>query len=132
MTPAQRRACIQAVKSHDTGPERVVRSVLHSLGCRFSRSPLGLPGSPDVVMPARRTAVFVHGCFWHGHGCARGRRKPATNADYWKAKVARNRARDKRGSAALRRDNWRVVVVWECETHDRAMLRKRLSASICS
>ncbi|MFO0836884.1 MAG: very short patch repair endonuclease [Phycisphaerae bacterium] len=129
-TPAQRRACMQPVKSRDTGPERIVRSVLHRLGCRFSHAPVGLAGSPDVVMRARRTVVFVHGCFWHGHGCARGRREPVTNAAYWQAKIARNRARDKQVRLVLSRDKWRVFVVWECQTRDRDALTERLSTLI--
>jgi DNA mismatch endonuclease (patch repair protein) len=126
LTPAQRRACMQAVKGRDTTPERVVRSVLHRLGCRFALHHAGLPGKPDVVMPARRRIVFVHGCFWHGHTCRHGRRRPKTNAKYWHAKIARNRARDRRTLAALRRVDWRVLVVWECQTKHRPALALRL------
>ena len=126
LTPAQRRACMQAVKGRDTTPERIVRSVLHRLGCRFALHRFDLPGKPDIVMPARRRIVFVHGCFWHGHGCAHGRRKPATNCAYWRAKIAGNRERDRRTSAAIRRDGWRVLIVWECQSHDRGRLTGRL------
>ena len=74
----------------------------------------GLPGRPDLVMPGRRVVVFVHGCFWHGHDCARGARQPKANADYWTAKIGRNRARDAAARTALEGAGWRVVTVWEC------------------
>lgn len=131
LTPAQRRACMQAVKGQDTTPERIVRSALHLLGCRFALHSADLPGKPDIVMPARRGIVFVHGCFWHGHTCAHGRREPATNVAYWRTKLERNRERDRRAIAALRRAGWRVLVVWECQTRvsarRNAHLRRFLS-----
>lgn len=116
---------MQAVKGRDTTPERAVRSLLHRLGCRFVLHRADLPGKPDIVMPARRRIVFVHGCFWHGHGCARGRRTPSTNTAYWRAKIARNRERDRELLAALRKDGWRVLVVWECRTRRIDQLNKR-------
>lgn len=127
LTPAQRRACMQSVKGRDTTPERIVRSMLHRIGCRFALHRADLPGKPDIVMPARNAAVFVHGCFWHGHGCARGKRKPVTNAAYWRAKIQRNRNRDRRDCAALRRSGWRVRIVWECQAKDPIKLANRLS-----
>jgi DNA mismatch endonuclease (patch repair protein) len=127
LTPAQRRACMQAVKGRNTTPERIVRSVLHRLGCRFSLHRTDLPGKPDIVMPARGYVVFVHGCFWHGHTCVRGRRKPATNVQYWQDKIQRNKIRDRRALAALKRRGWKTLVVWECETHVLDRLIERLS-----
>jgi DNA mismatch endonuclease (patch repair protein) len=126
LTKAQRSACMKAVKSRDTTPELVVRSALHRLGCRFALHRADLPGKPDIVMSARHRIVLVHGCFWHGHACPHGRRKPATNAAYWRAKIARNKARDRRTLGALRRAGWRVLVVWECQTRDGARLSARL------
>lgn len=127
LTPAQRRACMQAIKGKDTTPERLVRSILHRLGCRFALHRADLPGKPDIVMPARRSVVFMHGCFWHGHGCARGRRMPATNVAYWQTKIQRNRNRDRRTIAALCRAGWRVLVVWECETRNPVQVSRRLA-----
>lgn len=127
LTPAQRRACMRAVKGRDTTPERIVRSMLHRLGCRFALHRADLPGKPDIVMPARGCVVFVHGRFWHGHTCARGRRKPATNSRYWRAKIGRNTRRDRRVRAALRDDGWYVFVIWECETRKPVRLTQRLS-----
>jgi DNA mismatch endonuclease (patch repair protein) len=96
-------------------PERTVRSVLHRLGFRFALHRADLPGKPDIVMPARRAVVFVHGCYWHMHGCKRGRSTPVTNAAFWRTKRESNRMRDRRNVKALRRAGWWVVVVWECE-----------------
>jgi DNA mismatch endonuclease (patch repair protein) len=116
------------VKGEDTGPERRVRSILHRLGYRFRLHARELPGTPDIVLRPRRAAIFVHGCFWHGHGCARGSRRPRTNEAYWEAKVARNRARDAGKLAALEAAGWRVLTLWECELKDEAALAARLSA----
>ena len=95
-----RSAVMRAVKSRDTGPERAVRAMLWPLapGYRLHRD--DLPGKPDIVYASRKLAIFVHGCFWHGHDCPRGARMPKANADYWAAKIARNRARDERTLAA--------------------------------
>ncbi|MFZ2873268.1 MAG: very short patch repair endonuclease [Phycisphaerales bacterium] len=126
LTPAHRRACMRAVKGKDTTPERIVRSALHRLGCRFSLHRPDLPGKPDLVFRSRRAVVFVHGCYWHMHACKRGRSTPATNAAFWRAKRERTRARDRRTQAALRCAGWRVLVVWECRTRDARALRADL------
>ena len=115
------------VKGRDTGPELTVRRLLWRLGARYRLHRRDLPGSPDIVMPGRRLVVFVHGCFWHGHDCARGARTPKTNRDYWTAKVARNRARDLDATARLKALGWRVEVVWECELKAAAALEARLA-----
>lgn len=114
------------VKGRDTRPEKVVRSLLHSMGYRFRLQKKDLPGKPDIVLPRFRTAVFVHGCFWHRHpGCKRAS-MPAVNAEYWRRKFERNMARDAANKAALEKQAWRVLVVWECELKDMAALRMRL------
>ncbi|HEY0103836.1 MAG TPA: very short patch repair endonuclease [Brevundimonas sp.] len=113
-TPDKRSAVMRRVKSRDTGPELAVRRFLRAAGVGYRLGGVALPGRPDVVMKGRRVALFVHGCFWHGHDCPRGARKPKANADYWAAKIARNRARDAANDAALRQQGWRVITVWEC------------------
>lgn len=128
LTKAQRSACMKAVKSRDTKLERVVRSALHRLGCRFALHRADLSGKPDIVMPARHRIVLVHGCFWHGHACPHGLCKPATNAAYWRRKLSRNIARDRVAVGAVRRLGWRVLIVWECQTRDLDRLRVRLDA----
>lgn len=108
-------ARLRQVRRKDTAPERLVRQQLHHAGLRFRLHDRRLPGSPDIVLPKRRTVVQVHGCFWHGHDCAHGRVAARTNADFWQAKIEANRARDARQKAALEGLGWYVEVVWECE-----------------
>lgn len=114
-SPEKRSAVMRRVKGRDTSPELAVRRILRAAGIGYRLRGMGLPGRPDVVMKGRKVALFVHGCFWHGHDCARGSRQPKTNADYWVAKIERNRARDAVAEKALEASGWRVVVVWECE-----------------
>jgi DNA mismatch endonuclease (patch repair protein) len=123
-SPEKRSEVMRAVQSRDTTPEIAVRKCAHGMGLRFRLHSARLPGSPDIVFPSRRLAVFVHGCFWHGHDCPRGARKPATNADYWRAKIARNVARDLKNEHELRFLGWDQLVVWECETRDADRLRR--------
>jgi DNA mismatch endonuclease (patch repair protein) len=125
-SPEKRSAVMRRVKSRDTGPERTVRRLLTALGARYRLHRADLPGKPDIVMPGRRLAILVHGCFWHGHDCARGARVPKANRDYWLGKVGRNRDRDVVSRAALEAAGWRVETVWECELKDEAALRRRL------
>jgi DNA mismatch endonuclease (patch repair protein) len=115
------------IGSADTTPELRVRRLLHGLGYRFRLHGKGLPGRPDIVLARRRAVIFVHGCYWHGHGCARGR--PAqSNVAYWSPKIERNKRRDSAAMAALTAQGWRALVVWECATKDAAELRSRLTA----
>ena len=125
-TPEKRSSVMRQVKGRDTGPEKTVRRLLTALGARYRLHRKDLPGRPDIVMPGRRLALFVHGCFWHGHDCPRGARVPQQNRDYWLAKVGRNRARDVASEAALTAAGWRVEVLWECELKDEAALGERL------
>ncbi len=106
---------MRRVRGRDTGPELTVRRALRCLGLGYRLDGSALPGRPDVVMKGRRLAVFVHGCFWHGHDCPRGARTPKTNTPYWTGKIARNRARDAAAVTALESMGWRAVIVWECE-----------------
>lgn len=127
--PAQRSAAMRAVKARDTKPELVVRTLVRGIGFarRYRLSDSRLPGRPDLVFGALRKAIFVHGCFWHGHSCARGARAPKTNATYWSEKIARNRARDRAATTALRAQGWRVLIVWECALRNRRAVEQRLS-----
>lgn len=122
---------MRAVKSRDTKPEMLVRRAAHALGYRFRLHRKDLPGSPDLVFPARRKVIFVHGCFWHGHECARGARMPKTNADYWRAKIARNVARDARARSALDSLGWETLTIWECELKKDTRLAERLKSFLC-
>jgi DNA mismatch endonuclease (patch repair protein) len=124
--PEKRSAVMRRVKSRDTTPEMTVRKALTRLGARYRLHRKDLPGNPDVVMPGRRLALFVHGCFWHGHDCARGSRVPKQNRDYWVAKVGRNVARDAKSREALAALGWRVETIWECELKDEEAMQARL------
>ncbi len=124
----KRSAVMRRVKARDTTPELKVRKALTKLGVRYRLHRKDLPGNPDIVMPGRGLALFVHGCFWHGHDCARGARVPKQNRDYWVGKVGRNVARDARSREALAEQGWRVETIWECELKDTAALEARLSA----
>jgi len=125
--PEKRSAVMRRVKGKDTAPELAVRRLIWRLGGRYRLHRADLPGKPDLVMPGRRLAIFVHGCFWHGHDCARGARVPKANRDYWLAKVGRNRARDAASRAALEAGDWKVETVWECELKDTAALEARVA-----
>ncbi|MGH6986907.1 MAG: very short patch repair endonuclease [Caulobacteraceae bacterium] len=126
--PADRSAVMRAVKGRDTSPERALRRRLWARGGRYRLHVAGLPGKPDIVFHRRRLAIFVNGCFWHGHDCKRGARVPKANRAYWIGKIAANRARDEANQAALIAQGWRLEVVWECEMKDRAGIEARIDS----
>ncbi|MCP4747919.1 MAG: DNA mismatch endonuclease Vsr [Desulfobacteraceae bacterium] len=103
------------VKDKDTSPEKIIRSLAHKLGYRFRLHRKQLPGKPDLVFSSRKKVIFVHGCFWHGHDCRRGKRIPKTNTDYWVKKIQKNIARDSKNQTDLVSLGWDVLVIWECE-----------------
>ena len=125
-TPEQRSRIMRAVKGADTTPELAVRRLAHGMGFRFRLHRKDLPGKPDLTFPRLRKVIFVNGCFWHGHDCARGARIPVQNRDYWTRKVARNVERDRNAQSALQRLGWKSLVVWECEIRDQDRLRRAL------
>jgi len=102
-------------RSKDNTPEATLRSRLHACGLRFARSTRGLPGPPELVLPRRRSAILVRGCFWHGHDCPEGRAAPKFHVGAWAEKIAGNRERDRRLQAALQAAGWQVETVWECQ-----------------
>lgn len=113
VTKAVRSRMMAAVRGADTAPERLVRTALFRAGFRYRLHVKRLPGRPDIVLAKYKTVVFVHGCFWHGHRCRRGKR-PATNQDFWNAKIDGNVQRDRRVRARLKALGWRTVVIWQC------------------
>jgi DNA mismatch endonuclease (patch repair protein) len=121
----QRRRIMQAVGTRDTGPELAVRRMLHGMGYRYRLQARDLPGRPDVVFRSRKKVIFVHGCFWHGHRCRKGR-APKSRLEYWGPKLAANRARDKAQVRALRKMGWSVLTIWQCQTANVERLRDRL------
>jgi len=129
-SPEKRSAVMARVKGRDTAPELKARRLLRAMGLGYRLHRKDLPGAPDIVLPRAKVAVFVHGCFWHGHDCARGARIPKQNRDYWTAKIGRNRARDLKTGAALQALGWRPLILWECEMKDEASLRARIEAAL--
>lgn len=117
LTSAQRSARMSLIRSRDSKFELRVRSAIHRLGYQFRKHYEGLPGKPDLVFVARRKAIFLHGCFWHGHSC-RLNRRPKTNTSYWESKVERNRERDVVVRRRLRQLGWNVLTIWECESRN--------------
>ncbi len=116
------------IKSRDTKPERTLRSLLHRAGFRFRLHVKELPGRPDIVLPRYRTAIFVHGCFWHRHEGCRNTTTPSTRAQFWQDKFDANIDRDKRNVLYLEQLGWRVETVWECDLgKDAPGVVKRLS-----
>jgi DNA mismatch endonuclease, patch repair protein len=128
LTAEQRSACMRAVGSKNTVPEMRVRKLVHSMGYRYALHVDTLPGSPDLVFRSRRKIIFVHGCFWHKHICRHGSISPVTNSDYWNGKRERNVQRDRQHLRALRREGWKVLLLWECKTRDLEFLRKKLES----
>ncbi|NTA59918.1 DNA mismatch endonuclease Vsr [Agrobacterium tumefaciens] len=116
-TPEQRRRIMQSVKTKDTGPETAVRKALFALGYRFRLHRKDLPGSPDIVFPARQKAIYVHGCYWHGHNCSKGKASKS-RIEYWGPKIDANRARDARNLQEMNALGWQTHVVWQCELKD--------------
>lgn len=117
MSPAQRSNVMRSVRTRNTAPELRVRRILHQLGFRYRLHVRDLPGCPDIVLPRHRTIVFVHGCFWHGHHCPKGR-LPASNAQRWRTKIAGNQVRDTSRQCELAQMGWKVLTVWECQTNN--------------
>lgn len=119
----QRSYNMSRIRGRNTKPELAVRSMLHSMGYRFTvNGPLNrkLPGKPDIVLPKYKTVIFVHGCFWHGHQGCKDFRIPKTRTEWWQAKIEGNVARDKRQQEELRKLGWNVLVIWECEVKNAA------------
>jgi len=125
MKSDDRSRIMRAVKSRHTAPELLVRSLVHKLGYRFRLHRKDLPGSPDLVFVGKKKVIFVNGCFWHGHDCARGARVPKTNRQYWVTKIARNMDRDKRVIKQLTAAGWTALIIWECETRTEPRLARR-------
>lgn len=126
---------MRRIRSKGMKPEIVVRTITHSMGFRYRLHGAKLPGKPDLVFPSRRKVIFVHGCFWHGHGdpgCVDGRRQPKSNLNYWLPKLARNKERDAENLIALAALGWSALTIWECETRDRDTLSTRIQAFLDS
>jgi len=123
----KRSQIMSSIHGYDTGPELLVRSIVHHMGYRFRVHQDKLPGNPDLVMAKHRSVIFIHGCFWHGHkNCPRSRR-PTSNKAFWIEKLDKNIERDRLQMRQLRRLGWKVLVIWQCEVGDQEKIRRKLN-----
>lgn len=129
-TKSKRSEVMSRIRSRDTGPERAVRSMLHGMGYRFRLHVANLPGKPDIVLPRYRTAIFVHGCFWHRHKGCRFCYTPKSRVQFWLDKFESNTRRDNEVKKLLWKQKWNVLIVWECELHFPDRLSKRLNKAL--
>ena len=125
VSPKKRSAIMARVKTRNTTPELVARKMLHRLGYRYRLHRRDLPGSPDIVFPRPRLAIFVNGCFWHGHTCRYGR-LPKTKLGYWRPKIEANRKRDVSKHRQLQKQGWGFLVVWQCELRNTEVALKKM------
>lgn len=121
-----RSRMMSKIRSKDTKPEKIVRSLIHSLGLRFRLHDRKFPGSPDLVLKKYRTVIFVHGCFWHSHPGCKNASRPKSNLDYWDGKLKKNVERDKFSQEKIESMGWRSIILWECETKYLEMLKRKL------
>lgn len=126
VSPAKRSKMMSGIRGADTKPEMAVRRAAHAMGLRFRLHRNDLPGTPDIVFPRRRIAMFVHGCFWHRHADCPYAAVPSTRPEFWSAKFRKNIERDRRVDQQLVELGWRVAIIWECETRDAELLRQKL------
>ena len=124
LSPEKRSENMRRIRSRGMKPEMKVRSIAHGMGFRYRLHVKDLPGKPDLVFWSARKAIFVNGCFWHGHSCKEGSRVPKTNVEYWTAKIRRNRTRDAECRQILEADGWKVLTIWECEGDEE--IKRRL------
>lgn len=125
LTKAERSERMSRIRNADTKPEMIVRRMVHGMGYRYNLHARDVPGNPDLVFRARKKIIFVHGCFWHQHGCSHYR-QPRTKLGFWQPKLARNKARDEEVRKMLRRQGWKSMTVWECQLRSTRELMSRI------
>jgi DNA mismatch endonuclease (patch repair protein) len=126
LTPEERSERMSRIRKTDTKPEMIVRRLVHGIGYRYRLHASDLPGHPDLVFRPRRKVIFVHGCFWHQHGC-RQYRQPRTKRSFWVPKLEGNKERDQTNQKKLSAMGWKFLVIWECELQDKEKLRERIT-----
>jgi DNA mismatch endonuclease (patch repair protein) len=122
VAPEVRSRMMSRIRGRDTGPEKIVRSLLFRSGFRFRLHRRDLPGRPDIVLPKYRAVIFINGCFWHAHARCTYATSPSSNRKFWQTKLADNQERDRRNIRRLRQAGWRVLVVWECTVRGKQNL----------
>lgn len=128
-TPSERSNIMSKISGKETKPEILVRSFLFLKGFRFRKNDKRYPGSPDIVLPKYRTAIFVHGCFWHGHNCNAGK-LPETRKEFWTKKISETKIRDEKNRGELQELDWNIIVIWQCEIKTKQAREQRLSLLI--
>lgn len=121
VSPSKRSQMMAGIKAANTKPEMIIRRGLHSLGFRYRLHAKGLPGKPDLVFPKYNAVILVHGCFWHGHGCALFK-WPTSKERFWREKIGKNHARDLKTESELASQGWRILKIWECSLKGRNKL----------
>lgn len=121
----KRSEIMKRIRGKDTAPELIVRKLIYSLGYRYRLHGQKLPGKPDIVFAGKKKVIFVHGCFWHGHNCKKGK-PPKSNLDYWLPKLKENRRRDTLNQKLIRSAGWEVLIIWQCQIHDAITLEKAI------
>lgn len=130
LTRTQRSICMSRIRSKNTKPELIVREILRGLKIRYRLHSKTLPGKPDIVISSKRTAIFINGCFWHQHKNCRRQAMPKTNTEYWHKKLERNIEKQKSILRELKRDNWKSIIVWECQVKQADSLTRRLKKGL--
>lgn len=125
----KRSDIMSKITGKETKPEILVRRFLFAAGFRFRKNVVNLLGKPDIVLSKYNTIIFVHGCFWHGHTCKRGK-LPESNHEFWKQKIEKNIERDKQIIAQLEKDGWTVIIIWQCEIRNKEKRNMRLNELI--
>ena len=126
VTREKRSEIMSKVRGKDTRPEMIVRRLVHGMGFRYRLHSAALPGRPDLVFASRRKVIFVHGCWWHRHSCKQGRTAAKSNVEFWAEKMETNVSRDQRVIRSLKREGWKVLVVWECQTKALDKLARKI------
>ena len=126
LTSKQRNRCMSQNRGKDTSPEIIVRQLIYSLGYRYRLHRKDLPGCPDMVFPAKKKVIFINGCYWHRHTCTKGRSKPKTRKDFWQTKFFRTKQRDKEALKKLKKLDWQILTIWECQIKNAEKLKKWL------
>jgi DNA mismatch endonuclease, patch repair protein len=127
LDPDRRSENMRRIPSKNTIPELTVRRIVRALGhCGYRIHKKDIPGKPDIAWIGRKRAIFVHGCFWHGHNCKEGLRKPKSKIDYWLPKIESNKKRDAEHNKTLKADGWKILTIWECELKNVERVEKRL------
>jgi DNA mismatch endonuclease, patch repair protein len=129
-TSEKRSQIMSSIKSKDTKPEMIVRKLLHSMGYRFRLHRKDLPGTPDIILPKYRVAIFVNGCFWHGHENCPNSSMPKTNKEFWDEKIKKNKQRDQKNIEKLIDQGWKPIIIWSCELKDKSELMNKLQKTL--